>query len=330
MQSSLHPNVHEPWRDWSESETLHVATAYSNPVRWRSRRHLLNDFRRHMHASPNVVLHVGEIQYGERPFEVTSTQNPGDIQLRANDEMWHKENLLNLVVQRFPSNWKYGAIIDGDFHMTRPDWALEALHQLQHYDFVQLFSTYSPLSAEHRPTSLMPGFAYAWRTLQKAPSPNLPSHIGAPGGAWAFRREAFNLVGGLLDTCILGSADWHMAMALIGERDTHWEVRECGNPYVRRIHAWAAHAAPIRGNVGFVQNHAIHHFHGSMSKRGYGSRSRILRDYQFDPEVDLKRDWQGLWQFAGDKPKFRDAIRNYFRERNEDSVELAAHERQLV
>jgi hypothetical protein len=40
--------------------------------------------------------------------------------------------------------------------------------------------------------------------------------VGATGGAWAFRRPAFDAVGGLLDTCILGSADWHMAFGLAG------------------------------------------------------------------------------------------------------------------
>ena len=330
MQSASHPNVHEPWRPWSESQTLYVASAYSNPVRWRSRRTLFNDFRQHMAASPNVALYVGEIQYGDRPFEVTGAANPLDLQLRTTDEMWHKENLLNLVVQRFPADWKYGAIVDGDFHMTRPDWALEAVHQLQHYDFAQLFSSYAPLSADHRPTSTAPGFAYSYLTTRQAPSANLPSHVGAPGGAWAFRREAFDQVGGMLDTCILGSADWHMAMALAGEPDRHWEVRECGDPYVRKIAAWTKRAEAIKGNIGYIANHAIHHFHGPMSKRGYGSRSRILRDHRFDPDQDLRRDWQGLWRFAGNKPKLRDDIRAYFRERNEDSVDLGPRERHLV
>jgi hypothetical protein len=330
MESTSHPNVHEPWRQWSDGETLHVASAYCNPVRWQSRRELMNDFRQHMAASKNVKLYAGEIQYGERPFEVTSASNPLDLQLRTRDELWHKENLLNLVTQRFPADWKYGAVIDADFHMTRPDWALEAIHQLQLHDFVQLFSSYAPLSADHRPTSISPGFAYTFLTTRKAPSANLPSHVGAPGGAWAFRRDAFNQVGGLLDTCILGSADWHMATALVGIADRHWEMRQCGDPYVRKINAWAQRAGAIKGNISYIENHAIHHFHGAMSKRGYGTRGHILLNHQFDPDLDLKRDSQGLWAFTGNKPGLRDDIRSYFRERNEDSPELGPRDRLLV
>ena len=152
MIDTQHPDVHTPWRAWSEEQTLHVAVAYSNPVRWTTRRVLMNDFCRHMRASANVLLHTGELAYGDRPFEVTG-DDPNDVQLRTSHELWHKENILNIVVQRFPPNWRYGAVIDGDFHMTRRDWALEAIHQLQHYDFVQLFSSYSDLSVAHRPVS---------------------------------------------------------------------------------------------------------------------------------------------------------------------------------
>jgi hypothetical protein len=157
---TLHPDVHLPWQNWSNEATLHVACAYSNPLRWRTRRVLMNDFRQHMASSPNVVLHAGELAYGERPFEVTGL-DPGDVQLRTSDELWHKENLLNAVIKRFPADWKYGAWIDADFHMTRRDWALEAIHQLQHFDFVQLFSSYSDITVQHRPYRLMPSFAWS-------------------------------------------------------------------------------------------------------------------------------------------------------------------------
>ena len=115
-----HPDVPTPWRAWSEEQILHVAVAYSNPVRWASRRVLMNDFREHIRASANVVLHVGELAYGDRPFEVTG-DDPNDVILRTSHELWHKENILNLVVQRFPPDWRLGAVIDGDFHMTRRD-----------------------------------------------------------------------------------------------------------------------------------------------------------------------------------------------------------------
>jgi hypothetical protein len=353
MQSK-HVDVHTPWRSWSEEQTLHVAVAYSNPVRWNKRRLLMNDFKEHMGTSANVVLHVGELAYGDRPFEVTG-QDPNDVQLRTSHELWHKENILNLAVQRFPPDWRYGAVIDADFHMTRQDWALEAVHQLQHYDFVQLFSSYSDLSSQHRPFRVMSSFAFnylnrganaSYRAMlrQAAAAPYgyyggqpattggkaVPWTIGATGGAWAFRRSAFDAVGGLLDSCILGSADWHMAFGLVGAVDGAAELKWCSKPYVESVLRWQQRAAVLKQNIGCINNHAVHYFHGSKVSRAYGSRWRILLDNKFDPRTDISRDWQGVYQLTGNKPLLRDQIRAYFRDRNEDSPELSAQERHIV
>lgn len=339
LHTTVHNDVYEPWRRWSEDATLHVACAYSNPLRWRTRRVLMNDFRQHMQASPNVVLHAGELAYGDRPFEVIgdgAPPNMHDVQLRTSHELWHKENILNLVIQHFPADWQYGAVIDADFHMTRRDWALEAIHQLQHFDFVQLFSSYSDLSAKHIPYRIMPSFA--WTYLNRGPGIFAPASgygsgtvgPGATGGAWAFRRTAFDAVGGLLDVCILGSADWHMAFGLAGRANPAPEATRCKAGYMDAIWRWQNRAAVLKQNIGCVENHAIHHFHGSKVFRAYGDRWKILRDQDFNPQLDLVRDWQGVWQLAGNKPKLRDEIRAYFRARNEDDPGLQGSERNLA
>src|ERR1700686_4438783 len=108
--SLQHPDIHMPWSEWSEDQTLHVATCYSNPFRWRTRRELANDFRRHMQQSPNVKLYFGALAYGDRPHEVTDrATDPLDVSLRTTCELFHKENVLNRVIQTFPTDWKYGA-----------------------------------------------------------------------------------------------------------------------------------------------------------------------------------------------------------------------------
>jgi hypothetical protein len=338
-----HPNVPFTASAWSEAQTLHVACAISNPVRWRTRRELMNNFRRHMAAAPNVVLHVGELAYGDRPFEVTDARHPRDYQFRTGHELWHKENLLNLVVQRFPAGWKYGCYVDGDFTFTRHDWALETVHALQHHPWVQMFSHYVDLGPAHEPVAQMQSFAqrYVSGDLTRAEAgaayarPDLyyPAAargrfglkvrgVGATGAAWAFRREAFDACGGLLDTCAVGSGDWHMAFGLIGVPDEHPQVAEmtaCTSAYARSIAAWQTRAsAHCNRDIGVVNCLAVHHYHGDKSGRGYDWRWRILRDHQFDPYTDLFRDAQGVYQLTPAKPGLRDALRAYFRSRNED------------
>lgn len=352
-----HPDVHTPWSQWSESQTLHVAAAYSNPFRWRTRRELANDFRWHMEKSANVCLHVGELAYGDRPHEVTTADCPSDLQLSTRHELFHKENILNAVIAKFPPDWQYGAWVDADFHFTRHDWAIEAIHQLQHYDFVQLFSSYADLSGEtygtgHLPTRVNQSFAFnyvqngyrlpagfsngGWKS-KKGCGPNYYEAmvaglrgVGATGGAWAFRRSAFETVGGLLDKCILGHGDWFMTFGLVGEEAPDMHIDGYTADYRNTILAWQSEAAKLRKNIGYVDGFAIHHFHGSKMKRAYAKRDTLLVQHQFSPNTDLKRDWQGIYQLSGSKPALRDAIRMYFISRNEDDPNLHGTEHSMI
>ncbi len=351
----MHPDTHRPWSEWSETQTLHLVVVYSNPFRWRTRRELANDCIRHLRATPNVRLYVVELAYGRRPFEVT-TGEADEIQLRTDVELWHKENLINLGVQRFPPDALYGGYIDGDFHFTRHDWALEAIHMLQHHHFVQLFSSYSDLTAEtatshsgHRPYRIKSSFAWNFlhqreflerkATEERTPTDPyyglpLPAQVfpfgfapGAPGGAWAWNMDSFTSVGGLLDTCILGSGDWHMAFGLAGSSSSRLETEYTGRAYNESIRQWQQRATslkyhPGRSAIGCVDCYAVHAFHGSHNKRGYGDRWQILVDEDFTPGQDIARDWQGVWRWTGAKPRLRDRVRQYFIERMEDDPSL--------
>ncbi len=337
-----HPDLNVAASKWSEEQTLHVAACYSNPFRWRTRRELANDFRRHMMQTVNIDFHMIELAYGDRPFEVTNKElYPNDIQLRTKSELFHKENLLNIAVRSFPPDWKYGAIIDADFHFTRHDIALETIHQLQHYDWVQMFSSYVDLSGEtlgtgHRPIQTNIGFAYNYiQNGYKLPpgyedggwkcaptyyygAGGKHNPVGATGGAWAFRRSAFETCGGLLDRCILGHGDWFMAFGLVCEQARDMRLTGYASQYQEYIAAWQQRAALLKKNIGYVDCHAVHHFHGPKKHRGYSSRDEILVRQQYNPMKDVFYDWQGVLQLTTEKPNLRDAIRAYFMSRSED------------
>lgn len=346
-----HPNVHPEWSGWSEDQILHVVAPYINPFRYRNRRHLFHNFMNHMRSQANVRLHVVEVAFGDRPFEVTTE---ADIQLRSKDVLWQKENAINIGIQRLPAGWKYAAYVDGDFHFTRHDWALEAVHKLQHHHWVQLFSGYAHMSADHRPMQNRPSFAYAYHnyfggqpaTHALAASPTLAAGIhnygvlgaaltpaqktqilnttpGATGGAWAFTRDGFSKVGGLMDACVLGAADWYMSFGLVGNKtDGHPEAVSCGAAYENYIRRWQDRAfSVIKGNIGYVDNFCTHGWHGDISKRGYSDRWKILRDHAFDPLTDVVKDWQGLLTWAGNKPAMEADVNRYFISRSEDGSE---------
>jgi hypothetical protein len=310
------PPVHDP------AQTLYVAAAYSNPHNWRSRRVLFAEFMRYMRALPNVRLFVGELAYGTDPFHLTSAANPDHLQLRANQILWHKENILNLVIaKKFPANWQYGAYCDGDFSFSRRDLATATIKMLQTNDWVQLFSDYTNLSADQRMLSNNSGFAWC----RKAGKPWQGNYgnveVGAPGGAWGFRRDAFEASGALIDFCITGSADWHMAFGLYGIADAHPTIKYGSVGYVQAINAWQLRAFTVaKRGTAHLDCHATHYWHGAMIDRGYATRWQTLKDNNFDPARDLYPNAQGVLQLRAAQQPIADAILKYFAAMNSDAA----------
>lgn len=328
------------------AEKLFVITCVSNPVRYRSRYRLFRSFEKHV-ADSGAVLYTIECAFGERPFEITRSDNPYHIQIRTKDELWNKENMMNLAIARLPLEAKYIATIDADFQFARSDWAQETIQQLQHFHVVQMFSTVGYLNDANEMIRHRMGYLKTYQNFTAGiknafAEANVPpittddgymplgkvkpwSDVGAPGAAWAYRREALNALGGLIDFGILGSGDYFMAAGLIGLMDKVIP-RNYSPGFRKALLAWQDKAERhVRRNVGIVPGTVLHYWHGRLSERGYGTRERILTRHKFDPYVDLKRDTHGLWQLDDSHTdrycKMRDEIRSYFRSRNEDGVE---------
>lgn len=315
------------------NDPLFVATVVFNPVRYRTRWKLYQDWK-HSVASSGAIAYVAEVAYGDRDFSVTEKGNPRHLRLRSSTEVWQKENALNLVVARIVEQnpeAKYLCIMDADVMPARADWADEVRHALQHYQVIQPWSQGLDLNANYEPIhthhSLMGG------VVQNRPIVNPEGYYYGvdgqrkdvsyqhPGYWWAWRREAWDAVGGLIDFSVLGSADAHMGYALIGQMDMTIDG-DLHPRYKELLRLWGARAdAAIKRNVGYVPGVLLHYWHGPKAKRGYVSRWKILIEEGFNPDVDLYRDAQGLWQLSDRNVRLRDRIRQYFRSRDEDANE---------
>jgi hypothetical protein len=297
---------------------IYVVTAIENPEQFASRYRNYQAYEKHI-ADSGGILYTVEVVQGNRHFEVTQAGNPHHIQLRANTEIWRKENLQNIGVARLPHDWQLVVLGDADFHNLRPDWLQATAQLLQRYDAVQPFSTYSFLKSDFTVESINNSFTYAWQKGNRLPGKY--GIRGATGGQWAYRRSAWDTLEGMLETPILGSADWYMTWALAGLPDRHRneELEKCAPKYVQSVNEWCERAKLLKGNITYLDNHASHYWHGPVSSRGYEWRWKILATYAFDPATDLKRQLSGLLELAGNKPGMRDEIRAYQKSRNEDA-----------
>jgi hypothetical protein len=330
---------------------LHVVTAIINPQRFRSRYELFWAFEKRVRDA-GAILHVAEVAFGGRPFEVTEAGHPNHLQLRTSVELWHKENALNLLIanaiRQYPEA-QYFAWVDADVQFARPDWAQETLHQLQHYHVVQMWSMCQDLAPTHEVIAYdeggeqLPGMVYqniqsgmygkySEQTFRIDPNDpysqtlalranSLRSHPGHSGYAWAATRSALDTLGGLIDWSACGANDHHMARGLLGD------ISESVNPgasaaFKESLRLWGERAEALKPKVGYVPGLISHFWHGPKRNRQYLTRWKILNESQFDPALDMKKDTQGLYQLTGRNRKLTADLMAYFRQRNEDSVDL--------
>lgn len=340
--------IRHPYRPPADLSRFYVITPISNPRRF-ARRYELYFIFKNMCEAAGVNLITIEQAFGDRQYMVTHHSDPMNIQVRTVEELWHKENMINIAAAHAA---KLGAReiawVDADVRPLSDDrtWFEETWHALQHYEFAQMWETLVDLDLRGNViTTPQKGFMANYvklgspdaQTLKKMTIQEASDYsggkvtqgkelfIGHPGGAWAANMSAFNAVGGLIDYAILGSADHYMAYALLGTLAASRLGVAVTSMYEKLLLDWQKTAEHfIKRDVGFVHGTISHDFHGPKAKRGYSSRWRILTDNNFDPHFDIKKDAQGLLQLNTIEPrqiKIRDQIRAYFANRQEDSTE---------
>jgi len=318
------------------NETLYVVTGIFNPFRFKSRIDLYKKFEKYIEHSGAVLITV-EVAWDGRMFECTKPYHKNHVQLRTESIMWHKECLLNIGIEHvrntYPAARKV-AWIDADVAFTNPKWVEDTLFELDHYAIIQLFSHSQSLNPKNVPQWQNPSIMYNYINKigysQKPPKSLSYIYGGHPGLAWAGRLDVLEALGGLLDFCIHGSADTHMAFALMGERkyDAHIEKGELKPDdftsvgYKDMINDWKSRCDEVvKKNIGYIPGICLHYWHGKSQSRGYKKRYSLIQFHKFDPKVDLLRDDNGLYKWTGNKPDMVHDLRLSLLERNEDGTE---------
>ena len=307
---------------------LHVISVISNPVRFNSRVKLFKDFMEN--TRPSGVTHwIVEAVFGHRAPSVCSTDNPNHIIVRCDDEIWLKENLINIGARHLPADAKYVMWLDGDVRFERDYWALETIETLQNYPVVQPFSHVVDYGPGTEIIQTHTSFAYCYN---KGPKLHDKNELGGwvyggpywhPGYGFAFRMDIWNAVGGMMERAVCGAADYHMATALIGRSDFSRPGNIHPN-YKHMVQVWEDRAeAAVHRSIGHIAGTIHHFFHGRKEDRKYIERWDVLTKTQFDPYADLTNDRNGVLRLAVGNDdrgrRLRDGLKAYFRDRNEDA-----------
>ena len=297
-------------------EKLHVIVVASNPCNYKRRVILTKEFINRMNFEQNVILYVVELAYKNEPYYLTEEDNPKHLQLRTEVPLWHKENLINIGIKKLlPSKWKACAWIDADIEFESPTWALDTLKILNGAkDIVQLFSHCVDMNKDGVCSKIFQSFGFQYNKGIKYTSSGL--NYFHSGFGWAITRKAYEKIGGLYDLSILGSGDFNIALSLIGQAIKSVDRGESEN-YKQSVLKYEDKVKGLR--VGYTPGVIRHYFHGSKKFRFYESRWKILTRLNYEPDIHITKDNDGLIIPTMRCPnELLSSIMEYFESRNED------------
>ncbi len=292
------------------SNDLTCVCCYFNPASFRVHQDRYTRFAQHMHMS-GVRLVTVECVFPGQTYAVTQANHPDHVQVKSRTPLWVKENLLNLGWPRCTTPYVMWA--DADIEFEDHYWPFHTIGMLQSFPIAVPFSLLlhrgpnQELMAQQR--NIASGLTHQPEFL-----PGLPVLSDTNGIAWAFRREVLTQLGGLFDEHILGDGDDVMAYALAGR--LHDVFRPGMNPVVLdHIRRWVVPLATL--SFAAVAGQAYHQWHGPIRSRGYGTRWKILTEEHFNPDRDLVRNDDGVWECT--KTSINRRIMQYFHSRQEDA-----------
>jgi hypothetical protein len=299
-------------------EYLHVIAVISNPCLFARRYILMKQFIDRIEKyETHVKLYIVELAYKNQKFMITDAKNPKHLQLRSEVPLWHKENMINLGVQKLlPSNYKAFAWIDADLEFESCTWAQDTLKILNGTkDIVQIFSHALDMNREELTMRNFNSAGYQF--TKQFPFCGKGDNFWHPGFAWAITRKAYEKIGGLYELGILGSGDNIMMFSLIGHGLKSIN-KESTEQYKDSIVLYEQKIKNLR--FGYVPGVIRHYFHGTKANRKYTERWQILINHEYDPYAHICYDKNGLLipNIATFPEELKSDIMKYFEERQED------------
>jgi hypothetical protein len=224
--------------------------------------------------------------------------------------LWHKEGLINYLLARLPSQYRYIFWLDADILFTNPVWQLQAVAALQQHrhTIVQPFEYCIHLEQNE----LTPSFdvelvrpycndetrrhSRMWRSfaanhhIGKSNQENYHLH-GHVGFAWGARREVLDRVP-LFDRALIGGADHIIAHAAAGQIP-HPCIAKAFAENLEEVTAWSQRFyRETEGLLGYVPGDVYHLWHGDLERRQYFQR---IRDFSDRSREIVERDESGLY-----------------------------------
>lgn len=240
--------------------------------------------------------------------------------------LWHKEALLNSVINKLPARFKYIFWLDTDIVFSNPRWMVQGVEELKRNRIIQPFEYCVHLNRDEKKPSFdmdqyrrysdLPEKRHhrMWRSFCSNYTRGISGHThydvhGHVGLAWGARRSSLERIG-LYDKALIGGADHIMAHAAAGQIP-HQCITKSFTENIKEVEWWSKKFYDVmQGSIGFVHGDVYHIWHGDLEKREY--LKRIIEFTPMSKEI-RERDKNGL--YVTNNSDHENYMRNYFSRR---------------
>ena len=309
---------------------LVAITSYYNPLSYKRRLVNYHLFRNNLNV-PLVTVELGN----NGRYELTQADADILVQIPSGSVLWQKERLLNVALQHVPDDAEAVAWIDCDVIFEQEDWPSRALALLKEKPLIQLFDRGINLEKDVLPATgikpegkRIPSFAsldLARNRTRKNMGSNRNKDTNDPlyrtGLAWAARKSLLD-DHGFYDFCIIGGGDHAGSNAAAGWISETVDFFNMNPKRSEHYLNWANRFYnQVNNNIDSISGEVYHLWHGQNADLHYVLRQKNLSQFDFDPNIDIRINPHGAWEWATDKPEMHAFVENYFRQRNEDGTD---------
>jgi hypothetical protein len=183
----------------------------------------------------------------------------------------------------------------------KSNWPAAAQTALQDSNLIQLFKEMRFLDEGVGPedteviqeTQSFKSIALAW-SLGEIPEgalerPAITVKYGwTPGFAWAAKRSVLESTH-FYESLIMGGEDKAIFYAACGEAQALVTGSAMSSKQSMHYLEWTKNfSRAVDGKIGYLDNEAVHLWHGDIKFRGYDTRYFQFDKFNFDPEKDIK------------------------------------------
>jgi hypothetical protein len=313
--------------DGDEDSTLYVILPYYNFAKAKSRTRLFLEFVDRYKNLTSIKILIVEATTVNEEFQLP-TQIKDDVYMhlkyKLESPFWCKENLINIAVSKLyhsNENWQYVAWIDAEIKFLNKNWVNDTINELKRSHFVQLFEHVVRLGPNNEISEIFDSKGFISQIN------NHKCKFGLAGYAWACTRWALEKTKGLLDINIVGGADGFTAFSLLNNVENwisdflRFKTNDLNTDNYANLLSKKQKLFEVNNlKFGYIKGIITHDWHGRFKDRNYSNRKRILRD--FDPQVDLIRNSEGILNFSERGKRMENELTKYFFDRNEDNLSL--------